>query len=443
MKLFGRKKDKTVIDNYRKLISRAYETPLMLLIMVFQAACMGLMAFKDGGINRFCVVMAFALPLGTWGLTYVINKLIYADKALILLTAFLASLGVITLRAVLISPAKAISQAEVLPLGCAFMLLGALLIHFLRIRGWLVWLLMVFCAALMVMPFAFTTASSAKSWIRLWGRQLQPSEFVKPALVVILAYGFTRGSRINDWFVYAFYAAGLCVILLLQKDLGAVLLYFLLTAAMFSVGTGRWKLALAALVFAAAVGAVFVSFADRIPGFSYLAARIDIWRDPWNSQREESRQIVQGLMSISSGGLFGAGLGLSAARKVAVVASDYIFAAVCEEFGIVFAFSVICVYAIMLIRGCGVAMSARGRFYALAAFGSVFELTSQMLLIVMGNLHILPLTGVTLPFVSEGGSSLCGSMLLIGLVLGVSALNAKDEYDDLKSLEMRGGRLKL
>ena len=270
MKLFGRNKDKTAIDNYRKLISRAYETPLMLLIMVFQAACMGLMAFKDGGINRFCVVMAFALPLGTWGLTYVINKLIYADKALILLTAFLASLGVITLRAVLISPAKAISQAEVLPLGCAFMLLGALLIHFLRIRGWLVWLLMVFCAALMVMPFAFTTASSAKSWIRLWGRQLQPSEFVKPALVVILAYGFTRGSRINDWFVYAFYAAGLCVILLLQKDLGAVLLYFLLTAAMFSVGTGRWKLALAALVFAAAVGAVFVSFADRIPGFSYL-----------------------------------------------------------------------------------------------------------------------------------------------------------------------------
>ena len=443
MRLFGLKKEKTLIEDYKKLISRAYETPLLILIMAFQAACMGLMAFKDGGPDRFCIIMAFTLPLGTWALTYGLNKLIYADKALIMLTAFLAGLGVITLKAVLTSSAKAVSQAAFLPLGCAFMLLGALAIHFIRVRGWMVWLLMAACAALMVMPFAFTTASSAKSWIRFAGYQMQPSEFVKPALVVVLAYGFTRGSGINDWFAYAVYAAALCVILLLQRDLGAVLLYFLLVTVMFSVGTGRWKLALAGLAMAAVTGAVFISFADSIPGFSYLAARIEIWRDPWNSQREESRQIVQGLMSISSGGLFGAGLGLSAARKVAVVASDYIFAAVCEEFGIVFAFSVICVYVLILLRGCGAAMSARNRFHALVAFGSVFELTSQMLLIVMGNLHIVPLTGVTLPFVSEGGSSLCGSMLLMGLVLGVGALNAKDEYDDLRTLEQRGGRLKL
>ncbi|MCR4620576.1 MAG: FtsW/RodA/SpoVE family cell cycle protein [Clostridiales bacterium] len=443
MGLFSRKNDKKAIEAYRKLISRAYETPLLVLIMVFQFLSMGLMAFKDGDFDLSSLLIAVALPLGTWALTYGISKLIHADRGLIMLTAFLAGLGVITLRAALSSPAKAFSQAGYLPLGCAFMLLGALTIHYIRVNGVLVWLLMAICAALMVMPFAFTTVSSAKSWIRLAGYQMQPSEFVKPALVVILAYGFTRGSRINDWFVYAVYSAVLCVILLVQRDLGAVLLYFMLTTAMFTVGTGRWKLALAALVLAVAVGAVFVSFADRIPGFSYLAARIEIWRDPWNSQREDSRQIVQGLMSISSGGLFGAGLGLSAARKVAVVASDYIFAAVCEEFGIVFAFAVICVYVLILLRGCGAAMSARGRFFALAAFGGVFELTSQMLLIVMGNLHIVPLTGVTLPFVSEGGSSLCGSMLLMGLVLGVSALNAKDEYDDLNTLESRGGRLKL
>ncbi|MBR7040273.1 MAG: FtsW/RodA/SpoVE family cell cycle protein [Clostridia bacterium] len=443
MRLFSLKKDKTLIEDYKKQIHRAYETPLMIMIMAFQAVCMALMAFKDGSVNLFCLIMAVALPLGTWGLTYGINKLIYADKALILLTAFLAGLGVITLRAVLTSSAKAVSQALFLPLGCVFMLIGALGIHFIRIRGWLIWLIMAACAVFMVMPFGFSTASSAKSWIRIAGHQLQPSEFVKPALVVILAYGFTRGSRINDWFAYGAYAAMLCAILLFQRDLGAVLLYFLLTMAMFAVGTGRWKLALAGLALAAVIGALFVYYADRIPGFSYLSARIDIWRDPWNSQREESRQIVQGLMSISSGGLFGAGLGLSAARKVAVVASDYIFAAICEEFGLVFAFCVICVYAMILLRGCAAAMSARGKFYALAAFGAVFELTSQMLLIVMGNLHIVPLTGVTLPFVSEGGSSLCGSMMLMGLVLGVSALNAKDEYDDLKTLEMRGGRLKL
>ena len=159
--------------------------PLMILIMAFQAVCMVLMAFKDGDVNRFCLIMAFALPLGTWGLTYGINKLIYADKALILLTAFLAGLGVITLRAVLTSSAKAVSQAMFLPLGCAFMLIGALGIHFIRIRGWMVWLIMAVCVVLMVMPFGFTTASSAKSWIRIAGYQMQPSEFVKPALTTI------------------------------------------------------------------------------------------------------------------------------------------------------------------------------------------------------------------------------------------------------------------
>ena len=99
-----------------------------------------------------------------------------------------------------------------------------------------------------------------------------------------------------------------------------------------------------------------------------------------------------------------------------------------------FTVGVLAVYLVILIRGMSAALSARSRFHALLAFGCVFELISQMLLIVTGNLHILPLTGVTLPFVSEGGSSLVGSMLLMGMLLGVGSLNAENEYDDLMRL---------
>ena len=110
------------------------------------------------------------------------------------------------------------------------------------------------------------------------------------------------------------------------------------------------------------------------------------------------------------------------------------FAAVCEEFGMVFALSVMVVCLVLMELGMRQALSARSRFHALLAFGCAFELISQMLLIVGGNLNILPLTGVTLPFVSEGGSSLVGSLLMMGMILGVSSINAQDEYDDLMRL---------
>ncbi|MBQ6256659.1 MAG: FtsW/RodA/SpoVE family cell cycle protein, partial [Clostridia bacterium] len=250
----------------------------------------------------------------------------------------------------------------------------------------------------------------------------------------VLASGFTRGKRLKNWIGYMLYAGALCLILFLQRDLGAMLLYFLLILAMFTVGTGKWRYTLLIIAAAAGLGWLFLSMSDRVKGFSYIATRIDIWKNPWAGKHEESRQIVQGLMSSSSGGLFGAGLGLSYARKVAVVGSDYIFAAVCEEFGMVFALSVMVVCLVLMALGMRQALSARSRFHALLAFGCAFELISQMLLIVGGNLNILPLTGVTLPFVSEGGSSLVGSLLMMGMILGVSSINAQDEYDDLMRL---------
>ena len=421
-------------EGLRRLLVRTDERPLMILIMVFQAACMLLLAFKGSSIELFSLLAAVCLPLGMYLGLNVLKRFWPIDRAMYLLTAFLCSLSVVTLRAVFSLPNKAQTQAVYLLPGFLALLLGIVIARMFTGRETVIKMAMPLFLALMVLPLGFRTSSAARSWVNLGFIQFQPSELLKPATVLVLASGFTREKRVKGWIGPLIYGALMCGVLFLQKDLGAMLLYFLLVLAMFTVGTGRWRIAMLIIAAAFGIGWLFVSMSGRVQGFSYIATRIDIWQNPWSGRHEESRQIVQGLMSVSSGGLFGAGLGLSYARKVAVVGSDYIFAAVCEEFGMIFALSVMAVYLVLMLLGMRQALSARSRFHALLAFGCSFELISQMLLIVGGNLNILPLTGVTLPFVSEGGSSLVGSMIMMGMMLGVSSINAQDEYDDLMRL---------
>ncbi len=429
-------------ESLKRLLIRTDERPLEAAVMGFQALCMLLLGFKDGDINLFSLMMAALLPLGTYFGLRLITRFWPVDRAMYILTAFLCSLSVILLRAVFKSDEKAHTQALYLLPGYFMLIVGIGVPRILSGREKIIKLMAPCFILLMALPFGFSTASAARSWVNLGFMQFQPSELLKPATVLVLASGFSGEKKLRGWIGYAIYGCVLCSILFLQRDLGAVLLYFMLTAAMFTVGTGKWRLTLLALGAAALLGALFVSMADKVEGFGYILTRIDIWKNPWNGKHEESRQIVQGLMSISSGGLAGAGLGLSYARKVAVVGSDYIFAAVCEEFGMVFAIAMLTVCVTLMALGMRQAASARSRFHALLAFGCAFELISQTLLIVGGNLNIIPLTGVTLPFVSEGGSSLVGSMLMMGMILGVSSVNAQDEYDDLVRLATgdSGGR---
>ena len=428
------KKQNAQAESFKKLLYRTNEQPLLFLVCAFQIICMALLTFKtaDGKADIFSLRMLFLLPFGTYAALKLVSRMWPIDRALFLLTAFLCSLSVITLRAVFTTTSKAETQALYLPIGFAAMLIGICVSRtFMSCSGFLR-AAMLPCLALMALPLAFTTASAARSWVKLGTFQFQPSELLKPATALILASEFSRPAKnVKAWLPGALFGAALCAVLLVQRDLGALFLFFILTIAMFTAGTGHRKTALCVILLAGILSAVFVTYADRIQGFSYLSARMAIWRDPWNTDIESARQIRQGLISIASGGLFGSGLGLSSARKVAVVGSDYIFAAVSEEFGMIFALGVIAIYFVILLRGRMTALSCRNRFQALLAFGCAFELTSQMLLIVMGNLHITPLTGVTLPFVSEGGSSLAGSMLLMGMLLGVGSINAQDEYDDL------------
>lgn len=425
-------------DAFRRLQQRSYEEPLLWLVLAFQVVCMLMLAFREGKPDLFCIAGAAAMPFVTYRAYLFLKYRYFADTCLFLCTAFLCALGLITLRSV--KPENTFNHAVYLLLGTGVMLVSCVVIRKLSgsVRG--VYILgMAAVIAFNLLPLVFGVQGNTHSWVKVGGRQFQPSELMKPAMVLILAYGYAKGPRPRYWLRYSLFGAVLCAIIAFaQKDLGGAFLYFMLTIAMFAAGTGRVKIALGVFILFAAACVCVVLLRDFLPFIpGRVVERIDIWDDPLQADPDSARQIIQGLISICSGGLLGSGLGLSYAGSVYVVASDYIFAAIAETFGMIFAICVIGVYLLMLLRGMSIAMNARTRFHALIAFGCTFLIVVQMLTIVMGNLKLIPLTGVTLPFVSDGGSSLISCLMLMGMILGISGMNAEDEEDDHAKIEGR------
>lgn len=146
---------------------------------------------------------------------------------------------------------------------------------------------------------------------------------------------------------------------------------------------------------------------------------------------------MQALIAIGSGGMFGMGLGLGLPRNVPLYHSDFIFASISEQYGLIFSILLIIIYVLILMRGISVATNARTSFHALLAFGVVAMIGFQTFVNIGGNIKLIPLTGVTLPFVSAGGSSMVSMMAGMGLLLGVSSINANDEDEDLRRLTRR------
>jgi cell division protein FtsW (lipid II flippase) len=259
----------------------------------------------------------------------------------------------------------------------------------------------------------------------------QPSEILKLLLVVFLAsyladkrVMLTETQRLfGRWRVPSLSYLGpmllmwgFCIVLLIwQRDLGAASLFFLVFLAMLYVSTGQRGYVLGGLILLAAGGGVGYAM------FDVVRLRVDTWWNPWPEAGGRAFQIVQSLLAVASGGLFGEGVGLGAPTFVPVVHSDFVYAAIAEEWGLLGALAVTACLAALVLRALIIAERGVARpFHALLAAGIGMLLGVQSLLIMGGVLKLLPLTGVTLPFVSYGGSSLLSNFIMIGLLLRVS-----------------------
>jgi len=257
-------------------------------------------------------------------------------------------------------------------------------------------------------------------WLGCCGIYLQPSEPLKLLLVgylaAYLADRLPARDRLIPLLFPTLFVTGLALLLLLvQRDLGTASIFILLYATIVYLAIGRKRVLLisAGMLLLAGLAGYYL--------IGLIQLRVDAWLNPWLDPSGRAYQIVQSLLAIANGGLFGRGPGLGSPTLVPISHSDFISTAIAEETGLVGIIGLLVLLALLISRGLRVALLATGRFRRLLAAGITAYFGIQSLLIIGGNLRVLPLTGVTLPFVSYGGSSLLTSFVALLALLLISS----------------------
>ena len=251
------------------------------------------------------------------------------------------------------------------------------------------------------------------------GVNFQPSEFVKIALVLAVASVFREKRRQLAYLPAYIFVMLSIVLLVLLKDLGAALLYFFVFMVMMYAATGSLALSFAGL--ATFSGAAVIAYKL----FDHVKVRVQVWINPWATADTGGYQIIHGLIAIVSGGAFGSGLGLGSPRYVPAYTTDYVFSSICEEMGVIMGFLIIAFFVFITVRGIKIAKSAENSFFSLLALGCTATIAFQTFIILGGVIKLIPLTGITLPFVSYGGSSMIVTLVLIGILQAIAVRNAR------------------
>jgi cell division protein FtsW (lipid II flippase) len=273
--------------------------------------------------------------------------------------------------------------------------------------------------------------SGAALWFSVGPVSVQPTEAVKLLLVIflaayledyreLLAEGGRRVGRVRlpplPYLAPILAMIGVALVLFwLQKDLGPALLFSTVLLAMLYVASGRASYVVLGLALLVLGGAL----ASRL--FEHVHTRVTIWLDPWSHREALGYQLVQALYAFASGGVFGTGLDFGSPRYIPAVHTDFVMAAIGEELGLVGTLAVVSLFVLLVQRGFLIALNARSGFNLLLAAGLTSVLGLQALIILAGTLELIPLTGITLPFVSYGGSSVVANFVIVGLLLRISA----------------------
>ena len=330
-----------------------------------------------------------------------------------------------------LEPDLAQDQVNWVTIGVVLMVIGAAFARrYPVLRNYKYTAALVALALLVVTGVFGETRYGARLWISVAGQTIQTTELIKVLLVVFLAGYFadeasvlaTRKVRFGGRTYSTLpYLIPLVLTLLLAmaslallRDLGTIALLLLLSVTGLYVATGRAVFVLGGVALLALTG-VFGYLA-----FDHAQTRIDVWLDPWEDPDNTGYQTLQSIYAIQAGGVTGEGLGLGSPDVIPAVTTDYIFAAIGEELGLAGAIGVVMLYVLLLFAGLRVALELQDAHGRLLAACIALLIAIQAAVIIAGNLRLIPTTGITLPFVSYGGSSLVVNFLLVGVLLGVS-----------------------
>ena len=382
-----------------------------------------------------------------------------ADPAILPIVFVLAGVGITMLTR--LNQSYAVNQVIWLFLSVAAMVVVLYLVRDLDRLADYKYTIGVIGVALLLLPMVIGTEKyGSKLWVGIGSFSFQPGEFAKILIVCFLAFylaanrealsvsmreiGPFKVPRLR-MLLPLLVMWGLSILLVVfERDLGSALLFFVFFVVMLFVATGRVSYVIASLLLLAIGGVLCYRL------FSHVQTRINIWLDPWSDAQGGGYQIVQSLYSLADGGLVGTGIGKGLPTYIPVVESDFIFSAIGEEMGLLGGSAVLILFLLLCVRGFATAARAKSDSSAFAAVGLTSALCFQAFLIVGGDTKFLPLTGVTLPFMSQGGTSLLASFIIVALLLragdeatGRDALiktaetDASSEHDPMAAVRSR------
>lgn len=271
----------------------------------------------------------------------------------------------------------------------------------------------------MVLLLGETTLGSKLSFT-IQGITFQPSEMVKILFVLFLAASLHRSTSLWNVVVTTVVAGVHVLILVLSKDLGSALIFFMAYLLVLFVATGSYLYLLLGLGGGAAASVLAYQM------FSHVRIRILAWTNPWNYIDNQGYQITQSLFAIGSGSWFGMGIYQGTPDDIPYVEEDFIFSSICEEFGTIFGICLLLVILSCFLMMVKIALKNKNTFYRLAAFGFGIIYIFQIFLTVGGGIRFIPITGVTLPLISYGGSSMLTTMLMFFMLQGIYMIAVRE-----------------
>jgi len=412
------------------------------LVFLVLAGAVSTMAYVSVYAGRFREINSVSIVyglvfVGIFLLLHVLVRVLLpqADPFVLPITALLAAIGLTEIFR--IRPSLALTQGQWLLVGAGLFVLTVLLVRdHMKLDRYRYIIGAVGLVLLVATIVLGTTINGAKLWIHAFGFSIQPSEFAKLAIVVFLA-GYLDDKKVllsvptrhvlGVPLPAAKYFGPLLIMwvmslamLVFMKDFGMALLFMSIFVALMYMATARIVYVVAGVGLFAAAAGIAVSIVPHVQD------RFSVWLDPWPHAATTGYQLLQSLFTIADGGVAGAGFGrgflLFANRQPVVpdLQTDFIFAAISNEMGLLGAAGVILLYLLFVWRGFRIAVFAPDGFSKLLAAGLATAFALQTFIIIGGVTRLIPLTGITLPFVSYGGSSITANLMLVALLLMVS-----------------------
>ncbi|MDY3119177.1 MAG: FtsW/RodA/SpoVE family cell cycle protein [Peptoniphilus sp.] len=384
------------------------------ILLVFEILAIALVFYTyEGNLDRQLLFLTGGLIFVIYISNFILGKITTGDNYIFLIVSLLLTIGIITIFR--IKPETGIKQLQWAFIGVLFFYATYFLVRvFPRVERYGSLALLISVLLFLSTLIFGKTVGGARNWLDLRFIVFQPTEFIKILLMFILGSFYCNYEKYSRY-PYASYIIMAIIyffvlLLFVQRDLGTAVLFMAMYIAI-------------QFIYDPDIKALFVNFGLLALGsvlgyflFSHVRTRIDIWIDPWSDVYNAGRQIAQSLFAIAEGGFFGAGIGYGHPELIPVAVSDFIFPVICEEMGLFAGFAIILLYILLIYRGIKIALEQEYKFYRMLAISATVLISVQAFLNIGGVTKFIPMTGITLPFMSYGGSSILSSFIALGIL---------------------------